>query len=325
MAELSESERITLVLLQLFAEYGFRDSWIEEGKEVTKARMPQDFPNIVFVRDVINRMDEWDFDIINSTENLTTQQFRIDIGRKKDVLHTLILKHDIELKKVKGKIAIVIDDFGYSDDEQIQNILNAPFPVTVAILPGLAKSNTLSQLATKAGKEKIVHLPMEAIDEKVEYTDYTLYANMTENEIRNRVRKALTDFPDAKGINNHMGSRITQNKKMMRIVIEELKKNNSFLIDSKTTTKSIAFKTAREMNLPSIENNLFLERDRNDNEEYLRKKLTALSKIAEKQGYALAIGHPYENTINVLLKVIPEMEKDGYVFVSASELINNTD
>lgn len=325
VSELSEAERIRYALLQLLTEYGFRDSWIDQNNQLTKAVMPQDFPNIVFVRDVINRMDEWDFDIISSTENLTTQQSKIEIGRKKEVLHTLVLQHDISLKKVRGKIAIVIDDFGYSDNEDIQSILSAPFPVTIAILPGLPKSKALYQMVSDAGKEKIIHLPMEALDDKVEYTDYSLYANMTKDEIRHRVRKALMDFPDAKGINNHMGSRITQNKELMKIVFEELRQKNSYFVDSKTTSKSIAFKTAREMNLPSLENNLFLERDRNDDEEYLRKKLIALSKIAEKQGYAVAIGHPYKNTINVLLKVVPEMQKDGYVFVSVSELINSAD
>ncbi len=325
ISSLSKQQRIRYALQQLFNAYGFRDDWVQDSDNVTTARMPQDFPNIVFVKDVINTMNEWKFNIINSTENLTTQKSTIKIGDKKDVLHTLVLQHDISLKKVKGKIAIVIDDFGYSENEEIKNILNAHFPLTIAILPGLAKSKALHQMATEAGKEKIIHLPMEAIDEKVEYTDYTLYTNMSEEEVRQRVRKAMIDFPGAKGINNHMGSKATQDKRLIKIVCEELKKNNFYFIDSKTTSKSIAFTTAKEMNLPSIENNIFLERDRNDDEEYLRKKLTALGKIAEKQGYALAIGHPYKNTIDVLLKVVPQMEKDGYVFVSASELINNTD
>ncbi|MBD3288008.1 hypothetical protein GF337_04325 [candidate division KSB1 bacterium] len=325
VSSLSDPERIRYAIRELFNKYEFREDWISSNTEVTTARMPQDIPSIVFVRDVMNEMDDLDYTIINSTENLSAQKSTVRIGEKGEVLHTLILKNDASIKKFKGKIAIVIDDFGYSENESINRILNAPFPLTIAILPGLAKSEALYQKANEAGKETIVHLPMEALEDKVEYTDYTLYSNMTEEEIRQRVRKAIIDFPAAKGINNHMGSSVTQNEQIMKTVCDELKKNNFYFIDSKTTTESVAFATARKLRLPSIENNIFLERDRNDNEEYLQKKLTALSKIAEKRGYALAIGHPYENTIDVLLKMVPQMENDGFDFVPVSELIYSTD
>lgn len=318
----SKPEAVNFILHQIYDEFEIRDDWISEKKDATHIRLPRDFPEVLLFQTIIKEMDDLGCKLIKSDENLTKQQSMLKFRYKDKYQKTLTFTQEAELKLLQGKIAIIIDDFGYSDNEDVKSLLQLSQHITFAIIPGMAKSSAIYQEAQANQKEIIIHLPMEAEEKKVEYTAYTLYANMSDEEIQQRVRKALTDYPLAKGINNHMGSLVTIDAHIMEIVMQELKASNKFFIDSKTSAKSKGYNTARILKLPAAENDMFLERDRNDDAEYLRKKLAVLTKIAARKGYAVAIGHPYKNTIKVLLQEMPKLEKEGFVFVPASEIVN---
>ena len=321
LSSLSKAEVFDYNIEKILNEYQGLPAWISKKDDSYLIRLPNDVPAIVLINEIMNKMEKLDYNVISSTEDILDNNSTIEIGIDEKVIRKVIITEDQELERTQGKIAIVIDDFGYNEGDDEKKLLQFPYPITVAIIPGTPKSKSLYEEAQKNKKETIIHLPMEAIEKPVEYSDYTIFENMSDVEIQNRVKKAIDDFPNSKGINNHMGSKITKNKHIMELVLDELKKQNKYFIDSKTTGESIAYQTAKELRVPCAENNMFLERDRDDDPEYLIKKLTALTKIASKNGSVLAIGHPYKNTINVLMEEIPKLEKQGFLFVPASEIL----
>ena len=322
VSSLSKPEAVDYSLKQIFSKYELLDSWITTQNNVIKVQIPQDIQFIVLVHEIITEIEKMGCEVTDCKEDLTAQKSTVEISYKDKLVRKVVLSQASDLKRTQGKIAIIIDDFGYSKSQQIQQILQFPFPVTIAIIPGLSKSKQLYELAHQHTKETLIHLPMEALDEKVDYTNYTLYTtNMTDAEIRQRVQNVIEDYPKSKGINNHMGSKATANSRIMKILMEVLKKQHRFFIDSKTTNKSVAYQTAQNLNVLSAERDIFLDSGGEDDEEYLKNKLAALKKIVKKKGTAIAIGHPYKNTVKVLSEEIPKLQKEGYDFVTLTELV----
>ena len=173
-------------------------------------------------------------------------------------------------------LAIVIDDFG-NNMQGTEDILNLPIKLTVAIMPFLPSTKTDAELAFKNGHEVIVHLPMEPKKGKKSWLGpQAITTDLSDNEIRRRVEAAIQDVPHAVGMNHHMGSKATEDERVMRIVLDICKKNGLFYLDSKTTGKSVVSKLATEMNVPFLENGLFF--DDVYTTEHIKKQAHLLSK-----------------------------------------------
>ena len=142
---------------------------------------------------------------------------------------------------------------------------------------------------------------------------------MSEEEIRQTVRDCIFNFPYIIGVNNHMGSKITEDREIMEIVLEEIKKYNLFFIDSVTTKDSIAYEVAREMEIKSAVRSVFLD---NENDmDYIKGQILEVQKTALREGEAIAIGHSRINTFYVLKRMVPELIKAGIEIVPVSELV----
>jgi len=142
--------------------------------------------------------------------------------------------------------------------------------------------------------------------------------DLPESEMRAAVRKALDAVPFRKGVNNHMGSRITPDRKRMRWILEEIKARRCFFLDSRTEKDSVAFALAGELSIPAIQRKVFLDDDKNF-EEMARQWERALG-IARKEGQVVIIGHIYPETVEALEKLIPKA-KGEVTFVTAGELV----
>ncbi len=320
---LPKQRAINETLNTIFNEFGLVPSWVQKNGRVLKIRIPQRVAAIVLVQRIINDMEDLGCNIRSSSENLSANEFRLDLGYKDKLVYQMIFIKDpsIAMHSAQGKIAIIIDDIGYQDGDEVMRILQSPFPFTFSILPGSPNSNKLYRVARNNGKETLIHLPMEALQEEVDETDYTIYANMVDEEVRKRVKLALADFPESEGVNNHMGSKITRDRHIMEIILEEIKKDKRFFVDSRTSTSSVAYKIARELQVRSVENNIFIDQNKNDSEEHLRNKLLAMANIAKSKGKVVAIAHPHKNSIKVLLEEIPKLQERGFTFVPVSKLV----
>jgi polysaccharide deacetylase 2 family uncharacterized protein YibQ len=216
------------------------------------------------------------------------------------------------------KVAFIIDDLGY-ETEVARKMMELEFPVTLSILPFLQYSNFIAEEGRKNNQEIILHLPMEPSNSSANPGPGAIRSYMSEEEIRQSVRDCILNFPYTIGANNHMGSRITENRELMEIVLEEIKGYNLFFIDSMTTKDSIAYEVAKEMGIKSAVRSVFLD---NENDmEYIKGQMLKVQEIALKEGEAIAIGHSRINTFYVLKRMVPEFIKAGIEIVPVSELV----
>ena len=237
----------------------------------------------------------------------------------KKILIIIILSFNIiscAYAKQQPRVAIIIDDLGNSKD--INKLDDIEFPFTVSVFPRLKDSTKSGKELNRRGFEVLVHMPMEPIN-NMDPGPYAINLDMSERKIIKVLNDNLESVPFAIGINNHMGSRVTQDSRCMRIIMKELKKQGFLFIDSYVINSSICGKISKELDLPVIKRDIFL--DNIDNRSYIDKQLKKLMYKALKNGKALAIGHiTRRNTIKAIKDFIPVMRKKGIVFCYASEL-----
>ena len=219
------------------------------------------------------------------------------------------------------RLALVIDDLGYVSPELVTRLCSQPVPFSVAVLPYQEHTRESAELAHDRGKEVMLHLPMEPVGYpgpgKDPGPDAVMF-DLKEGELRARVRKALADVPYRRGVNNHMGSRITPDRTRMGWVLEELKARKCFFVDSRTDKDSVAFDLARELGIPTIQRKVFLDDDKSYAAMAVQWERALV--LAKKEGQCLIIGHIYPETVEALEKLIPAA-KGRVVFVKAGDLV----
>lgn len=217
------------------------------------------------------------------------------------------------------QVAIVIDDLG-QDIKPAQEIVSLPAKITCAVLPGLAQSRKVAELAKQNKREVLIHLPMEPKNKDIKASPGTLRSDMTPMDFLNTISDDVASVPGADGVNNHEGSALTENKEAMKFLMAELKARNLPFLDSLTSPKSVAYATAREFGLKAGKRDVFLDNESN-NPEYIRKQLDELADVARQHGRAIGIGHPHPDTINELRKWLAEADHRGIEIVPVSRLL----
>jgi len=221
--------------------------------------------------------------------------------------------------RVKGKIGLIIDDFGYRNDEISDGFLHLDVNLTCAVIPGHVYSSSFGEKAVSRGHEVIVHMPMENVGENRGEEEFVLRVDMKPDAVKNRVYDALDQIPEAIGMNNHQGSQATADPGVMNSVAAVLKERNKFFIDSRTTPETVAESIMNNWKVPSARRNVFLDNDHD--EEKITRQLLSLVEIAERDGSAIGIGHVKQNTLNVLRKQIPELKRKGFKFEFVSNML----
>jgi polysaccharide deacetylase 2 family uncharacterized protein YibQ len=215
-------------------------------------------------------------------------------------------------------IGLIIDDLGDRLDDGISAV-SLPGEVTCAILPQTTYSRRLAELAHSAGKEVMLHQPMQAMNGK-RMGPGGMGLHMTRHALLQTLEVNLASVPHARGINNHMGSLLTRHPGHMAWVMSALQqRGNLYFVDSTTTHHTVALQVAAEHALPSIRRNIFLDHHRD--ERRIVRQFVRLIQQARTTGHALAIGHPYPETLAVLQKVLPHIEEFGVKLVPVSQLI----
>ena len=224
------------------------------------------------------------------------------------------------LPPLRGIIGLIIDDFGYRNDDVSKGFLDIPAKLTFAVIPGHEHSQSFSKNAVSAGYEVIVHMPMENIGKTFGEEEFVLMNYFQDNELVRRVKEALDHIPEANGLNNHQGSRATETPRLMRLLAGVLKDENKFFIDSRTTMNTLAEETMRQFDVPTNRRNIFLDNELD--EEKIYAQLIQLTDVAERKGIAIGIGHVKPQTLAVLKKHIPELQQKGFKFEFVSKLVN---
>ena len=226
----------------------------------------------------------------------------------------------IDDKKNANIIVLVIDDFGYRNDSISDGFLELPVPITCAVLPGHNQSSRFAKKAINAGKEVIVHMPMQSAITSSGEDEFKLKIGMTSEEIEWRLNEALNEIPEAVGINNHQGSKATTDGKVMAVVASVLKNKNKFFLDSRTSSKTVGENTMRSVGVPTARRHIFLDNDLSI--ENISKQLDKLVAVAKKKGLAIGIGHVKGNTLKVLEEEIPALVEQGFEFKFLSQVVD---
>lgn len=216
------------------------------------------------------------------------------------------------------RIAIIIDDLGYHRQNG-QAITDLPAPITCAVIPYSPHGRKLAERASRAGKEVLVHLPMDA-GQHVRLDRGGLRLGISENELLDTVRQALSQIPQARGLNNHMGSALTEQNEPMSWLMAELKAHQLFFVDSRTSGHSVAQRVAQQQGLANAGRDIFLDNDRNLVK--INAQFNKLIRLARQRGQAIAIGHPYPETVHYLQQVLPLMDDAGIQVVPVSSLLD---
>jgi len=212
------------------------------------------------------------------------------------------------------QMSIVIDDFG-NNMEGTEAMFNLAVPITVAVMPFMPSTEKDARTAHEAGHEVIVHMPMEPNKGLSKWLGPgSIKSNLTDQEVREHVEAAIDNVPYAIGMNNHMGSKITADERIMRIVLTVCKERKLFFLDSRTTPKSVIPKIATELGVPYIVNQLFL--DDVYTVDHIQKQMNKAVALLEKSPNSVIIGHVGPSgkiTSSVIQKALPLLQQKGEI------------
>ncbi len=228
----------------------------------------------------------------------------------------------IDFEPVKApRICLIIDDGGYKRGTALEALYGLKVPVTVSIIPDVEFSKSLAEEFPGHGVEVMCHMPMEGHEKGMVGGNYKelLKKGMGSDQAKAEVGKALENLPYCRGLNNHMGSVATEDPQLMSDVCEVLKARGLFIIDSRTTAKSMMEKEAQRNGVPVAKRNVFL--DNVETPEAIQKQLDMTAAYAKKHGLAVAIGHFKPVTLQTLESAIPKLKDEGFQFVFASEVV----
>ena len=217
----------------------------------------------------------------------------------------------------KPVLAVVIDDMGISA-KRTADIASLKAPLTASFLTYGRNLDRQVENSRRAGQEIMIHVPMEA-QKAVDTAPDVLTTKMTNQEIQKNLLIMLDKFHDVKGINNHMGSKLTEDKERMMAVMEILKEKGMFFLDSKTSASSKAEDAAAESGVPYAHRHVFI--DNNNDKAYILGQLAKAEDVARKNGYAIAIGHPKTQNFAALKEWLPSLENKGIVLTPLSTIV----
>ena len=210
-------------------------------------------------------------------------------------------------------LSLVMDDLGQSPARD-RRVLALPGPVTLAILPDTPQSAELARQARKAGKTVMLHMPMAPAG-----GPYAWQPGMAKTELLDRLDRALARVPQASGVNNHMGSQMTEREQPMATLMAELQQRHLFFLDSRTSSATVAAASAQRVGLASLSRDIFLDDD--PSPDAVAAQFRAAVKLAREQGSVVIIGHPHSSTLSVLERELPRLKDQGIEWIEIRQMI----
>ncbi len=219
---------------------------------------------------------------------------------------------------VNPKIAIIIDDIGFSE-ERLNEFLDIGAFLTFSVLPRLPMSATLAEKIHRYGYEIMLHQPMEPLDPSIDPGPGALYVEDPVDKITGTIKENIAETPYVTGINNHMGSRFTACGNEMKEALTVVREKGLFFVDSLTTNRSTGYRTARTMNISAARRNIFL--DNVQDETHIAMQLENLKGLAQLFGHATGIGHPFPETARAVRDFSNKIRSTDISLVPVSTLL----
>ena len=222
-------------------------------------------------------------------------------------------------KPSQGQLVFVIDDAG-NNLRELESFLNFPGPLTIAVLPGLPNSAEASRRIRAAGKEVLLHQPMESIAGHNPGPG-AIFTGMEESEIRAIVNRNLDELWPVAGMNNHEGSRVTMDQRIMEIILDICRERGILFLDSRTTAETAAPAAARSLGIQIGERDVFLDNERN--RDSITNSLNQGLGRARQNGSVVMIGHASTTELaSLMAEFYPVWLDQGFSFSAVSDLMN---
>lgn len=213
----------------------------------------------------------------------------------------------------KPRLALIIDDLGQNPARDAR-VLALPGPVALAILPDSRHASALSKRAHAAGKTVMLHLPMAPAG-----GPYAWRPELPPAQLQARLDNALAAVPHASGVNNHMGSQMTDQPQAMAALMATLQQRHLFFLDSRTNPHTVAAASAQRIGLASLSRDIFLDDD--PSAEAVARQFAAAVELARKQGSVVIIGHPHASTLALLERELPRLQRNGIEWITVGQMI----
>ncbi len=217
----------------------------------------------------------------------------------------------------RPQISIVIDDMGVVKSKT-ENIINISAPLTLSFLPYADDLVEVTRRARQLGHELMIHLPMEPKGD-MDPGPHAMITGSSKQNMMDDLLFNLSQFEGYVGLNNHMGSAFTEDSDGLNLILNEVQKRGLLVLDSRTSRGSLLAKISSEKNIPNMTRDIFLDNEQNVT--YILRQLEKLTVMAQRRGSAVAIGHPYKETIEALSLWLPSLESKGISIVPLSHLI----
>jgi polysaccharide deacetylase 2 family uncharacterized protein YibQ len=282
--------------------------------------VPSDLPLAVCNLAVTRLSRRLGGDVLEATQNREGHRLSMLLGLDGVRTNLVTLRMNSDLSRTPGRIAIVVDDVGYQARDLIQGFCDLKQRVTLSIFPSEEHTAWSAARAHEAGHGVMIHLPMEPLDyPRRDPGPDAIFSDYADERIRALTREALSAVPHARGMNNHMGSRVTEDRRAVGAVLREASVYGFFFVDSMTSPRSVAFDLAQEMGMACGRNLLYL--DTVETVEGVERALERLAAEARRRGTAIGIGHAKPVTLEVLRRELPKLEQAGIRFVAAAEAV----
>jgi uncharacterized protein len=205
-------------------------------------------------------------------------------------------------------LVVVVDDLGYSLP-RAERVLALPGPVTLGMLPFAPETQIIARRAIETGHELILHQPMESLPAPhAQPLEGTLTVAMTATRFARLFEAALDAVPGIVGVNNHTGSRLTQDEPAMRRLMEQIAGRSLIFLDSRTTADTVAYRVARQTSVPALQRDVFL--DHVPHPAAIDAAFRRAIVIARQRGRAIVIAHPYPVTLDYLERALAMLPDD---------------
>jgi len=311
------------------SEFGIEDKDIDSRKPVFpedtikhiyRVNIPENASLSLFNLRITTMVEKIGGTVFRGIEGSGGSLLTLTVGAVKTPTDLIILRKKRGFKPRTAKIAIIVDDLGIKNLDQAKRFCSLEQIVTFSILPYQKNTSEVVELALNTDTPYILHMPMEPKSRKANPGKGAIFTSDDETLIYEKLKRAFKDVKGARGLNNHMGSKATEDIRIMEFVTKYLNENNYFFIDSQTSRNSKGYDVSCRNGVKTAKMSGFI--DAVNDKTNIEKRLDELSDFAFEQGSAIIICHNRLNTIEVLEKKLPELHKKGIRFIKVTDLVH---
>ena len=290
------------------------------GRKTYEISISENMPLILINARLTKMVNDSGGTVFGGKEEQDGNLIVIQVGAEGKITDIVVLKKVLGTQTIHPRIAIIVDDLGIRGPDIAERLCNLRQTVTLSILPFQKYTASIIAVADKYGTPYMLHMPMEPLNGETDPGEGAIYTSDEKQTVIKKLEKAFKSVPGAKGLNNHMGSKTTEDVRTMETVMGYLRENDYFFVDSRTSVKSRANEISQKSGVKSIAMYTYL--DAEDKNDIIIKKINMIYNVAVEKGPIVVICHARPLTVSILEKKLPELEKKGISFVKVTEMLH---